>query len=47
LRTLAAAPRAGFETVIAVTDRGPWFAVEALDGSGRVLGISDTVGASD
>jgi hypothetical protein len=47
LRKVAAAPRAGFETVTAVTDRGPWFAVRALDGSGRVLGISNAVASSD
>lgn len=47
LRRVAAASRAGFETVVAVSDQGPWFAVRALDSSGQVLGTSATVGASD
>jgi len=47
LRRVAGSPRAGFETVIGVSDRGPWYAVRALDASGRVLGTSATVGATD
>jgi hypothetical protein len=47
LQHAATEPRAGFETTIAVSDRGPWYAVRALDASGAILGVSDTVGASD
>jgi hypothetical protein len=35
--------RAGFETVISVNSEGPYFAVTALDVSGRQLGRSATV----
>jgi hypothetical protein len=36
-------PRSGFETMITVNSRGPYFAVTAYDASGHVLGRSDTV----
>ena len=37
---LATAPKTGFETIVQVDDRGPFFIVEALDGAGEVIGIS-------
>jgi len=36
-------PRSGFETVITVNSKGPYFAVKALDAGNRVLGRSATV----
>jgi hypothetical protein len=42
LAPVASAARAGFETAIAAPG-GPYFAVRALDASGRVLGTSSTV----
>jgi Arylsulfotransferase (ASST) len=43
LTATALAPRTGFETAIAVRPSGPYFAVEALDAKGRVLGRSSVV----
>ncbi len=43
LATAGSQPRAGFETMIAVTSEGPYFAVTAHDASGRQLGRSATV----
>lgn len=43
LAPVAYAPRAGFETAIAAASAGPYFAAEALDGSGRVLRTSAAV----
>jgi Arylsulfotransferase (ASST) len=36
-------PRTGFETLLATSDPGPYYAAEALDSSGHVLGTSATV----
>jgi hypothetical protein len=47
LRRVAAQPRAGFETVLAVTDHGPWYAIRALDATGQTLGVSATVQSTD
>jgi hypothetical protein len=44
LAPVSTAPRSGFETSIKVSG-GPYFAVQALDGSGNVLGTSATVKA--
>jgi hypothetical protein len=43
LSPVGVAPRRGFETVIGVSAREPFVAVEALDSRGRVLGTSDAV----
>ncbi|MGI9005116.1 MAG: arylsulfotransferase family protein [Streptosporangiaceae bacterium] len=43
LSQVGSARRAGFETAMSVPHRGPWFAVEARDGKGHVLGRSRTV----
>ena len=43
LAPLATAPRNGFETTQTVRTAGPYVAVQALDGSGNVLGTSATV----
>jgi Arylsulfotransferase (ASST) len=43
LREAGSQRRTGFETMITVNSRGPYFAVTAYDASGRVLGQSDTV----
>ncbi|HEX9065208.1 MAG TPA: arylsulfotransferase family protein [Streptosporangiaceae bacterium] len=43
LSQVGTARKAGFETAMSVSSRGPWFAVEARDGKGRVLGRSKTV----
>jgi hypothetical protein len=37
------APKSGFETTIKASTAGPYFAVQALDASGNVLGTSATV----
>ncbi|MDF2257295.1 arylsulfotransferase family protein [Streptantibioticus ferralitis] len=37
------AGRTGFETAVTTTNAGPYFQVRALDGNGKVLGISDIV----
>jgi hypothetical protein len=41
----ATAPRAGFETTIAVPSAGPYFLVQALDAAGTVIGTSPTIKA--
>ncbi len=46
LAAMAQAPRSGFETSIAVASTATRFEVQALDGSGRVLGSSAVVGVS-
>ncbi len=47
LAPVADAPRAGFETAIALpTSAGPYVAVQALDATGAVLGVSPTVSSS-
>ena len=43
LSVVGSARKRGFETAISVSHRGPWFAVEARDGKGHVLGRSKTV----
>ncbi|HUN77892.1 MAG TPA: arylsulfotransferase family protein [Solirubrobacteraceae bacterium] len=43
LTPIATAPRTGFETAIALQSGQPDFAVQALDGSGAVLGTSGAV----
>jgi hypothetical protein len=43
LSPVASAPRAGFETAIAMPARQPFVAVEALDPSGTILGTSHTI----
>jgi Arylsulfotransferase (ASST) len=40
LKTIATYVRTGFETAIAVHSSKPWFAVQALDAAGQVLGTS-------
>lgn len=40
LTPLATVARTGFETAIPLANRGPWFQLQALDRSGRVLGSS-------
>ena len=42
---VATAAKAGFETTLKASSAGPYFAVQALDGSGNVLGTSATVKA--
>jgi hypothetical protein len=46
LKTLNTARRRGFETTIGVRSAGPYFAVQALDASGRVLATSLSVHVS-
>jgi hypothetical protein len=46
LSVAGTAGRHGFETTISVHSGGPYFAVQALDGAGRVLSTSNTVRAS-
>jgi hypothetical protein len=43
LAPVLTAPKSGFETAIRVSTAGPYFAVQALDASGNVLGTSATV----
>ncbi len=43
LAPVASAPRSGFETTIATPGPEPFVAVQALDGSGAVLGTSRTI----
>ncbi|MGN6791810.1 MAG: arylsulfotransferase family protein [Streptosporangiaceae bacterium] len=43
LHRIAKVPKSGFETAIKVANRGPYFAVQALDGKGRALRKSPTV----
>ena len=43
LTSVGSGRKRGFETAISVSHRGPWFAVEARDGKGHVLGRSKTV----
>jgi hypothetical protein len=43
LASVASAPRAGFETSIAIAGPAAYVAVQALDASGAVLGISRTI----
>jgi hypothetical protein len=45
LAAVATAAKAGFETTLKASTAGPYFAVQALDGSGNVLGTSATVKA--
>lgn len=45
LAPVATAAKAGFETTLKASTAGPYFAVQALDGSGNVLGTSATVKA--
>jgi hypothetical protein len=40
LKPMTTVDRSGFETTIPLTGNGPWFAVQALDRSGTVLGSS-------
>jgi hypothetical protein len=40
LAPAATVPRSGFETTIPLSSAGPWFQLQALDGSGTVLGSS-------
>jgi arylsulfotransferase ASST len=42
---VASAAKSGFQTTIAAPSAGPYVAVQALDGSGAVLGVSATVKA--
>jgi len=43
LAPVATAPKSGFEAKLTVHSAGPYFAVQALDGSGAALGTSATV----
>lgn len=43
MKPVTSVPRDGFETGIPVDDEGPYFAARARDGSGQVLGTSETV----
>jgi hypothetical protein len=45
LAPVATAAKAGFETTLKASTPGPYFAVQALDGPGNVLGTSATVKA--
>lgn len=45
LAPVATGAKAGFETTLKTSSAGPYFAVQALDGSGNVLGASATVKA--
>jgi hypothetical protein len=40
LTPVASAPKRGFQTTVAAPAAGPYFAVQALDGSGAVIGVS-------
>jgi hypothetical protein len=42
LAPVASAPKLGFETTIAAPAGGPYYAVQALAGSGAVIGVSAT-----
>jgi Arylsulfotransferase (ASST) len=43
LQPVTSAPKSGFQTTLTVSAAGPFLAVQALDGSGSVLGTSATV----
>jgi hypothetical protein len=43
LAPVAVVARAGFETAVSFSSGGGWFAAEALDAQGRVLGSSGPV----
>jgi len=43
LAPVASAPKSGFETTIAAPATAPYFAVQALDAAGTVLGTSQTL----
>ncbi|HEX2321986.1 MAG TPA: arylsulfotransferase family protein [Streptosporangiaceae bacterium] len=43
LHRIATAPKSGFETAIQVSNRGPYFAVQALDAKGRAMRKSPIV----
>jgi hypothetical protein len=43
LEPAGSAPRKGFETAVTLYTNEPYVAVEAKDGSGRVLGTSEAV----
>ncbi len=43
LQPVAQVPKTGFETTITTSNAGPYYAVEALDGSGQPLSVSDPV----
>jgi Arylsulfotransferase (ASST) len=43
LAPVLTAPKSGFETAVKASTAGPYFAVQALDASGNVLGTSATV----
>jgi hypothetical protein len=45
LATVATVAKVGFETTLKASTAGPYFAVQALDGSGNLLGTSATVKA--
>ena len=45
LAPVTSAPKGGFQTTVAALTAGPYVAVEALDGSGAVIGTSATVKA--
>jgi hypothetical protein len=45
LAPVATSPKTGFQTTLAVTAAGPYVALQALDGSGQVIGTSATVKA--
>jgi len=45
LAPVASAPKAGFQTTITVHAAGPFFAVQALDGSAAVIGVSAAIRA--
>jgi hypothetical protein len=45
LGAVASAPKAGFETRIPTSSRGPFVAVQALDATGAVLGTSKPLAA--
>ena len=47
LEPLASAPRHGFETVITVHTTHPYIGLEAMNGSGTVLGIARTIKLDD
>jgi Arylsulfotransferase (ASST) len=43
LALVASAPKSGFQTTITAHTLGPYLAVQALDGSGAVIGVSPTM----
>ena len=45
LAPVATAAKAGFQSTLTATAAGPYVALQALDGSGQVLGTSATVKA--